>query len=283
MSRPTPSSSNEPPHKWTSLGPCPRVCRLGLASRGNTDLAAEDVHLALDRGVNYLNWCGTLNGMREAIAELGPRRHSVVIAVQLEARSARGAADEIRRALRDLRTDYLDAVTYYYVESREEWNEISSPGGAAETLEAAKATGTVRMIGLTTHQRPLAAALAQTGRLDLLMIRYNAAHRGAERDIFPTTDRLRLPIVAFTALRWGALLHLTPDDPPSFTPPSAADCYRFALAHPSVSVVLAAPNTRAELLEDLSVLADWRPLPPDRLAALTSHGERVRRHAGPFP
>jgi aryl-alcohol dehydrogenase-like predicted oxidoreductase len=45
------------------------------------------------------------------------------------------------------------------------------------------------------------------------MVRYNAAHRGAERDVFRVTDSLQMPIVAFTAQRWGALLAGTPDDP----------------------------------------------------------------------
>jgi hypothetical protein len=90
------------------------------------------------------------------------------------------------------------------------------------------------------------------------MIRYNAAHRGAERDVFRVTDSLQMPIVAFTAQRWGALLAGTPDDPPGFIPPSAREWYRFALAHPSLSVVLMAPPNRQQLDEDLSLLEDWR-------------------------
>ena len=35
------------------------------------------------------------------------------------------------------------------------------------------------------------------------MIRYNAAHRGAEREVFPVTEALGLPVIAYTALRWG--------------------------------------------------------------------------------
>jgi len=39
------------------------VCRLGLATRGNTHLASQDVAHAIDRGINYLNWCGHPDGM----------------------------------------------------------------------------------------------------------------------------------------------------------------------------------------------------------------------------
>ena len=39
---------------WPQVG---QVCRLGLATRGNTSLEPEDVELAFDQGINYLNWC----------------------------------------------------------------------------------------------------------------------------------------------------------------------------------------------------------------------------------
>src|SRR5204862_2309191 len=101
----------------------------------------------------------------------------------------------------------------------------------------------VRRLGLTTHQRPLAAEIAGSGMLDLLMLRYNAPHRGAEREVFPVTDALGMPVIAYTALRWGALLRPTPDDPPGFVVPGAAAWYRFVLQAPSVAVVVAAPPT----------------------------------------
>ena len=42
---------------------------------------------------------------------------------------------------------------------------------------------------------------------------YNAAHRGAETDVFPVTAALGMPVVAYTALRWGALMRPTREDP----------------------------------------------------------------------
>ncbi|HEV2214818.1 MAG TPA: hypothetical protein VGR64_05975, partial [Terracidiphilus sp.] len=137
--------------------------------------------------------------------------------------------------------------------------------------------------GLTTHQRKLAAECAREKKLDLLMVRYNAAHRGAEQDVFPVTERLGLPVVVYTAQRWGALRRRTPDDPPGYAPPAASEWYRFALAHPAVSVVLMAPNGRQELEENLRLLDDWRAPTAAEFDAMASHGLRVRHHAGRFP
>jgi hypothetical protein len=57
------------------------VCRRGLGSRGNGDLDREAVLAALDRGIDYLDWCGQPDGRRDAIRQLDTRRRQVRIAV----------------------------------------------------------------------------------------------------------------------------------------------------------------------------------------------------------
>ncbi len=291
----------------------PPVCRLGLATRGNTHLRADDVEYAVERGLNYLNWCGKPDGMSKAVAGLGGRRDDVAVAVQFQARTAREAEKEFSRILRQLRTDHLDIATLYYVESDEEWRQITAPGGVWDTLQQFKQHGALRMIGLTSHQRKLAARWAQQAasngaggqaagalasealdgpgigadgrqgyRLDMLMIRYNLAHRGAESEVFPTATARGMPVVTFTGLRWRALLDPTPHDPKGFRRPLAADCYRFCLSNPAVSVALTAPGDREHLEANLRLLDDWRALEPDEAAELVAHGDRVHRYASEF-
>lgn len=270
--------------RYVEIPPGHRVCRLGLATRGNTALPADAVVAAIDRGINYLNWCAHPDGMSEAIRGLSEaRRRDVVIATQLYARSADDARRELDAILAELGTSYLDVITYFYLESEEEWLRATADDGAHTALREAQADGRLRAIGVTSHQRPLAAKIAASGEIDLLMIRYNAAHRGAEEDIFPTTDRCDMPVVAYTGVRWGALLKPTADDPPKFSPPAAADCYRFQLSHPSVAVALMAPDGVEELEENLGLLDAWNPLTEGESSRLRGHGDRVRRHAGAFP
>lgn len=265
------------------------VCRLGLATRNGSVLTPDDVLYALDCGINYWNWPGVADvpggpdAVSQAVAALGPRRESVVVSVQFGARTATEAAIELRQVLTTLKTDTIDVLTFYYVEDNAEWLALSAPGGALDYCRSAQHAGVIRKIGITSHQRPLAAEMARSGRLDLLMIRYNAAHRGAERDVFPTTDRLGLPVITYTALRWGALLRPTLDDPPAFAVPPAPSWYRFALHSPSVAVTLMAPHNRAELEQNVAVLNSSGPLDPIEYRRLVAHGDRVRRHAGRFP
>lgn len=265
---------------WPGVG---RVCRLGLATRGNTSLDPEDVEHAVDCGINYLNWCRHADGLQEWIRQSGRRREDVRVAVQFFARTASGARDELAECLKQLGTDYLDVLTYYYVESDAEWAQIISVGGAAEVIDAARRDGVVRSIGLTSHQRGLAAGWVSGGRFDSLMIRYNAAHRGAERDVFPVSEVENHPVVAFTCLRWGGLIRATPDDPPEFSVPSAANCYRWVLCQPAVTVALAAPDGRRELDEVLTVISPWQAMSLADHAAISDHGDRVYRHGGSFP
>ena len=137
------------------------------------------------------------------------------------------------------------------------------------------------MVGLTSHQRKLASRWIQSKRLDLLMIRYNAAHRGAEQDVFPVTGQLNIPVVTFTGLRWRALLAETPDDPAGFQPPPATEFYRFCLSNPQVAVALTAPANREELDENLTLLDDWTPPSAVRLAKSAPTGIACAVTPGP--
>ena len=192
------------------------TCRLGLALRGDGHLGVEDIHHALDRGVNFLNWPGSPDALSRAVAGLGPRRKEVMVCVQFEARTAVDAERELDTILRELGTDYVDVLTFYYVEEPAEWDEIIGPGGAHEFCTTAKRAGRVRLIGVTSHQRLLAATMARSGLLDLLddPLQRRPSRRGAgyfsrHRFARHPGNRIHLPAL-------GALLRPTPDDPPGF-------------------------------------------------------------------
>jgi len=215
--------SAELPRRVELSSGLPLAMRLGLATRGNTHLEPEDVARTVECGVNYLNWCGYDDGLAGAIRERLVDRSRVILAMQLESRDTAGAERQLEESFRLLGTDRIDAVTFYYVERESEWKRITAPGGAFEALTGFQDRRMVSLIGLTTHQRSLGAKSAESGKLDLLMIRYNAAHRGAEEDVFPVTDRLRIPVVVYTAQRWGALVKPTRADPPGYQPAAARE------------------------------------------------------------
>jgi hypothetical protein len=109
------------------------------------------------------------------------------------------------------------------------------------------------------------------------MIRYNAAHRGAEREVFAAFGDDHPAIIAYTATLWGMLLQPLPEA--GFSQGmTAPECYRFALSHPSVDAVLCAVRTPGEIREDIAgVLAG--PLDPARHAEVCRFGDSVHTAA----
>jgi len=111
----------------------------------------------------------------------------------------------------------------------------------------------------------------------VLMIRYNAAHRGAETDIFDELGDDRPGILSYTATRWGTLLQPVPKAgfENGMTGP---ECYRFVLGHPAVDVALCAARSGAELAEDVAGVLEG-PLDPARLDEVRRFGDAVHANA----
>lgn len=224
------------------------VHRLGLAM--NYGIDAPGFEKALDLGINYLFWPGMRTGHLRASLQkaLQKDRKKLVI-------SAGGNlsyfAGSVRRAcegtLKELGTEYLDIFQLFWLGINSAWTE-----GTVQELVKLREEGKVRMIGVSIHDRPRAARLAEDSPLDMLMLRYSASHPGAEREVFPHLDRRKLPVVAYTATDWGRLLKA----PSSWKKamPSAADCYRFCLSNPHVTLCLNGPKNLAQLQQNLEGL-----------------------------
>ncbi len=93
--------------------------------------------------------------------------------------------------------------------------------------------GVIRYVGVTTHSRELALRLINDGRIDVLMHRFNMAHRRATETVFPVALEAGVPVVAFTATRWETLLRGHPKWRGAV--PTAPNCYQYCLRRPGGS------------------------------------------------
>lgn len=247
-----------------------RVTPLGLGAAYG--LEARDVERAVERGLNYIYWGSNRRpSYAEAIRNLGPsRRDDLVIVVQTYTRLAAVMRASVERALWELRTDYTDLLLLGW------WNE-PPPRKIVDAALAIKEAGLARGIMISCHRRPTFASYIDDPAYDGIMVRYNAAHPGAETEVFPLLSRRRPGVVAYTATRWRALLN--PKYLPTNEPqPRASDCYRFALTNPSVDVCLTGPSTPEELDEAMAAL-DRGPLSDDEMAWMRRVGEHVHKAA----
>jgi aryl-alcohol dehydrogenase-like predicted oxidoreductase len=250
-----------------------RVGRIGIST--SSGLGAGDVEAALDRGLNYFYW-GSLRkkAFGEAVREVAKRRRDeMVIVVQSYTRAAFFMRSSIDSALRALGIDHCDLLLLGM------WNE-TPPRRIVDAALAIRDSGKAKHIMISCHQRTTFPRYIADPTYGAIMVRYNAAHPGAETEVFPHLaprdqgPAARPGVVSYTATRWGGLLNPTLL-PPGEPAPRASDCYRFALTHPDVDVTLCGPKDRSQLDEALAAL-DRGPMPPDELAWMKRVGKAVR-------
>ncbi|HET6437771.1 MAG TPA: aldo/keto reductase [Anaeromyxobacter sp.] len=240
------------------------VFRLGLSA--SFGLPEAGVQEALERiQYLYLTPKMPLAPIRRALAH--GREQYVLVGGPPMAYFPGSCRRAVERALRRLGTDYLDVLQI-------SWLGVMSAltGAMQEEMARLRREGKVRTLGASIHDRQRAGRLALDSILDLLMVRYNAAHPGAEVDLFPHLARRRPAVVAYTATSWRKLLRA----PQGHTGrvPTAGDCYRFCLTHPAVDLVLTGPRTVDELRQNLAEV-EKGPLPPEEVAWMRSFGRLV--------
>jgi len=239
------------------------VSPLGVSGGYGVEKAA--LLKAFTAGVNYwYHGSRRTSGMREAIIDLvrGGHRQELVVVIQSYARFGWMTENSLARALKSLGLDYAD-VLLLGLFNRTPADRVM------ERVARMKEKGMFRHLAISAHRRPSFVTHAADPRFAILHIRYNAAHVGAEKDIFPhLTAENRPGTVAYTATRWGNLLK-PGQMPPGERPLRARDCYRFVLSNPDFNVCMTGPKNGAELEEALAALAEG-PLNSDE-------DERIRR------
>ncbi len=248
------------------------VFRLGLAA--SYWPGKKTIYKALDEGVNYLFFFGFDMQMVRVLREvLRSNREKYVVATG--AYNYVWGHQNLRRSLekrlRQLGTDYIDVFHFLGVMKPKEF-----AGRPQEELAELRADGRVRGVSMSCHNRRFAGQLAAEGALDALMIRYNAAHRGAEEEIFPHLPAHHPGLVSYTATRWTYLLRRPRGWPKDGRIPTAGMCYRFVLSNPNVDVCLTAPSNLKQFEENLAAVRQG-PLSEDDMAFMRSFGDAVHR------
>lgn len=243
-----------------------------FAIGGGYRISEDGVTWAFEHGINtffWAPWMPTYRTMERGLKRLLPaHRDEIVLMTAAYSWLLPGSVERsVLRHLRRLGTDHVDVFVLGFAvrESQER---------ACEDLARLKERGLVRAIGLSSHKRPMIRRMAERWPgIDVLMVRYNAAHRGLETDILPHLDgRDGRGLIAFNALKHGTMLrrpHGWPADRPL---PSARQCYRFALSEPRVHLCLAGPSRQEQIQELLQAAAEG-PLTPEELAFMQAFGD----------
>jgi aryl-alcohol dehydrogenase-like predicted oxidoreductase len=243
--------------------------RLGMAASYGVPTAA--VERAFERGVNYLYWGTFRRGpFGQALRNLKAQRDRMVLVLQSYSRIAALMAPSAEMALRKLSFDYADVLLLGL------WNHMP-PRRILDAARKLRERGLIRHIALSTHQRPLVSELAASPDFGVVHVRYNAVHKGAEREVFPVLagNGNRPGMVAFTATSWRQLLD-PKRMPPGERVPTAADCYRFVLSNPSVDVCMTGPSNEAQADDGLRAI-DLGPMSEEELTWMRRVGDFIHK------
>ena len=242
--------------------------RLGVAC--SYGAPTEAFELAFDQGVNYFYWGSRrTEAMARAIRNLigQGQRDNLIILLQSYSRSAALMELFFQKGLKRLGLDTADVLLLG-------WHNKPPSRKILDRAARMREKGLFRHLALSGHQRPLFPQLAESDRFDLFHIRYNAAHRGAETEVFPHWPSESRPgVVTYTATRWGHLLN-PKKMPPGQKTPRAADCYRFVLSNPAVDVCMTGPKTMDHMKEALKAL-DMGPLDPEEMDRMRQIGDHI--------
>lgn len=254
-----------------------RVLRLGVAA--NYGLDAAGLQRAAERGVGYWVWSARSKQLTPVLREVlaRDRERHVVAVLSGFAYTARMVRLRVEAALRALCVDQIDL---YQLPWLGRMSRLSP--AIEEELQQLKAEGKLLAAGTSIHDRPRAGRLVRESTLDAFMIRYNAKHPGAERDVFPHLRERSPLIVAYTATSWRQLirplagLELPPWPGSGQVPPlSAGLCYRFCLSSPHVHLALSAPANTQQMDDNLDALAEG-PLSDAEEGWVREYGRRVK-------
>ena len=115
--------------------------------------ANELVARAVAMGVNHFDVAPTYGDAEIKLGEaLKLYRKKVFLACKTTKRTKKEAAEELRRSLERLQTDYFDLYQFHGLDDPDQLETVFSPGGALEAFVEAREKGLIRHIGMTTHR-----------------------------------------------------------------------------------------------------------------------------------
>ena len=144
--------------------------------------------------------------------------------------------------------------------------------GHLETLQAMKADGRLRYLGVTTSHGRRHAELEQilsSQPIDFVQLTYNIADRDAEQRLLPVAEERGIAVIANRPFRRGALVQLAERHPlPGWAAEIGCDNWpqvllKFIVSHPAVTCAIPATSQVEHMRENMAAAVG--PLPDAEL------------------
>ena len=247
--------------------------------------ASNIVAEAVDRGINYFDIAPSYGNAQERLGPaLAPYRKNVFLACKTEGRMKDDSRKQLEESLRLLKTDHVDLYQFHALTKMKELDQVLGPGGAMETMEAARKEGKIRYIGFSVHSQETAVAAMDRYNFDTILfpvnwVLFTQAEFGPK--ILKRAQEKQMGILALKAMAktvWPADQKQNHPEPkcwyqPAAFPDEASLGLRWTLGHPITAAI--PPGDERYFRLAMDVAQNYKPLEGHEEQALLSGGHGV--------
>src|SRR5665213_1520005 len=247
--------------------------------------AANIVAEAVDRGINYFDVAPSYGNAQERLGPaLAPYRNRSFLACKTEGRKKDDSRAQLEESLRLLKTDHVDLYQFHALTKMTELDTVLGPGGAMETMEAAKKEGKIRFIGFSVHSAETALAAMDRYNFDTILFPLNwvlFTQAGFGPQILQGAQEKGMGILALKAMAktvWSADQKQDHPEPkcwyqPAAFPDEASLGLRWTLGHPVTAAL--PPGDEKYFRLAMDVAQNYRPLEQHEERALLAQATGV--------
>jgi aryl-alcohol dehydrogenase-like predicted oxidoreductase len=240
---------------------------------------------AVDRGVNYFDVAPSYGNAQERLGvALAPYRHKSFLACKTDGRLKEDSRQQLEESLRLLRTDHLDLYQFHALTKMTDLDKVLGPGGAMETMEAAKKEGKIRYIGFSVHSAETALAAMDRYPFDTVLFPVNYvlfSQAGFGPQILKKAQEKDIGILALKAMAkttWSPAQKQDHPEPkcwyqPATYPSEASLGLRWTLGHPVTAAL--PPGDEKYFRLAMDVAQAYKPLESHEEMALLSGANGV--------
>jgi aryl-alcohol dehydrogenase-like predicted oxidoreductase len=233
---------------------------------------------AVDRGINYFDIAPSYGNAQERLGPaLAPYRKNCFLACKTEGRTKEDSRKQLEESLRLLKTDHVDLYQFHALTKMSDLDKVLGPGGAMETMEAAKKEGKIRYIGFSVHSQETAVAAMDRYHFDTVLfpvnfVLFSQAKFGPQ--ILEKAQEKGMGILALKGMAkttWSADQKKNHPEPkcwyqPAAYPNEAALGLRWTLGHPITAAL--PPGDEKYFRLAMDVAQNYKPLEPHEETAL---------------
>ena len=250
-----------------------------------TGEASNIVAEAVDRGVNYFDVAPSYGNAQERLGPaLLPYRKDCFLACKTDGRLKDDSRADLEQSLRLLKTDHVDLYQFHALTKMTDLDKVLGPGGAIETMEAAKKEGKIRYIGFSVHSAETAVAALERYNFDTILFPVNwvlFTQAGFGPQILKKAQEKNVGVLCLKSMAktvWPAGQKENHPEPkcwyqPAAFPNEASLGLRWTLGHPVTAAI--PPGEEKYFRLAMDVAQNFKPLDATEEQALLSGGKGV--------